>query len=107
MGQVWTWITDGIAHLLGGLKTAAFGIVGKVLSTFGLSLVTFEALLPRLKEFVLSLLSGAPQMALEMLAATGIGEGMSMIFSALTVRLAWKVMIVPTTIAQTIQGGGP
>lgn len=105
MGQVWSWITGGIAHLLGVLKIAAAGIVGKVLGTFGLTMVTFEALLPNLKNFVMGYVSGMPADALNMLGALGIGQAMSMILSALTIRMAWKVFIVPSSVANSLGGG--
>lgn len=105
MGPVWTWITGGIKHLLGAFKLAAAGIVGKVLGTFGLTMVTFEALLPNLQQFVMGYVAGMPADALNMLGALGIGKAMSMILSALTVRMAWKVFIVPTAVANSIGGG--
>jgi len=104
MGQVWEWITGAVAHLLGSLKMAAAGIVGKVLGTFGLTMITFDALLPNLKAFVMGYVSGMPADALNMMGALGIGQAMSMILSALAVRITWKVYIVPTTVANAIGG---
>jgi hypothetical protein len=51
--MIWQWIVDGIARLLVQLKLAAAGIAGRILSTFGLTIVTFEAVLPQLKAFIL------------------------------------------------------
>lgn len=99
MGSVWKWITDGIGFLLGSFKVMAATIVARVLAAFGLSMVTFEALLPNLKAFVLQFVSGMPADMLNFLGAIGLGQAMSMIFSALTVRLAWKVFIVPSSVA--------
>lgn len=106
MNQVWTWIIQGIAHLVSGIKAAAAGIVGKVLATFGLSIVTFEAILPPLKAFMVSMVSGLPAQLLQFLGAIRFGEAVSMILSALAVRMAWKVFIVPTSIANQLPGGG-
>jgi hypothetical protein len=106
MSQVWEWIIGAIARLLEGLKLAAAGIVGRVLSTFGLSMVTFKSVLPSLKSFVLQFTSGIPAEAMNFLGAIGLGEAMSMVFSALTVRLAWKVFIVPTSVANQLPGSG-
>lgn len=105
MSSVWKWIIGGIAHLLAGLRDMAAGIVGKVLGTFGLTLVTFHGLLPSLKAFVMQFVSGLPAQALQFLGAVGIGISMSMILSALTVRLAWKVFIVPKAVADALGGG--
>lgn len=105
MGKVWEWITGGVVFLIAGVKTAAAGIVGKVLTTFGLTMVTFEALLPNLKQFVMGYVSGMPADALNMLGALGIGQAMSMILSALTVRMAYRVFIVPTSVANQMGAG--
>ena len=105
MSQVWVWILGGIARLLIALKLAAAGIVGRVLATFGLTLVSFEALLPQLKAFVQQFTAGLPAEALNFIGAIGLGQAMSMIFSALTVRLAWKVFIIPKSIADGLGGG--
>lgn len=104
---LWKWITDGILHLIIKLKSAAAGIVGKVLGTFGLSMVTFDAVLPNLKAFVMSKVSGMPADALALLGYIGVGEAISMILSALTIRLAWKVFIVPKSVADSLGGATP
>lgn len=105
MSVVWQWILGGIAHLISALKTAIGGIVAKILATFGLTLVSFEAVLPNLKAFVSQHVSGLPAEALNFLGAIGLGQGMSMILSALTVRMAFKVFIVPTAVADQLGGG--
>lgn len=104
--MIWDWIIKGIGHLLVGLKIAAAGIIGRILATFGLTMVTFNALLPQLKAFVLEKASGLPTEAANFLGYLNVGIAMSMIFSALTIRLAWKVFIVPTSVADTLAGGG-
>lgn len=106
MNQVWTWIIGFVARLVGALKLAAAGIVLRVLGTFGLTIISFKAVLPQLKAFVLQYVSGMPAEALNFLGAIGMGQAMSMIFSALTIQLAHKVFIVPKTVADAIQGGG-
>lgn len=106
MGMVTDWIKDGVSHLLGKAKDAAAGIVGKVLATFGLTTVTFEAVLPNLKALILQYMTGIPQSAMQILGYLGIGTAISMVLSALTVRMAWKVFIVPKSIADSLAGGG-
>lgn len=101
---LWQWIFDGIAQLMLSLRNAASGIIGKVLVTFGLSIVTFDSVLPNLKQFVMSKIAGMPADALNVLAYIGVGEAMSMILSALTIRLVWKVWIVPKSVADRLQG---
>lgn len=102
MNPVWTWIIGGIAHLFAKLREVAAGIVGKVLATFGLSIVTFQGLLPSLKSYVMGFVSGMPAQVVQLLGALGVGIAMSMILSALAVRLAWKVFIVPTAVANAL-----
>lgn len=106
MGMVWGWITGGSGHFLALLKIAAASIVGRVLATFGLSLVTFKGILPSLKAFVVQFISGMPADALQFLGAIGLGQAISMVFSALAVRMAWKVFLVPKAVADSLGGGG-
>jgi len=105
--MIWDWIVKGISHLLIGFKVAAAGIFGRVLATFGLTMVTFNALLPNLKAFVLSNVSGLPADWMQLLGYLNVGVAMSMIFSALTVRMAWKMFIIPTSAADALSAGGP
>lgn len=103
--MVWDWILKGIGRLLLGLKIAAAGIIGRILATFGLTMVSFGAVLPSLKAFVIEKSGGLPPEMMSFLGYLNVGVAMSMIFSALTVRLAWKVLIVPTAAVDAFQGG--
>lgn len=105
MSVVWTWIIQGIAHLVAGIKAAAATIVGKVLATFGLTMISLGALLPSLKAFVLQYVNILPAEVIGFLGYLNVGVSMSMIFSALAVRLATKVMIVPTAVANQLGQG--
>ena len=105
MGMTWDWITKGAAHLVGTLKDAAAGIVGKILATFGLTTVSFTAVMPNLKAFVLEHVSGLDGPQMQFLSYLGVGTVMSMILSALTVRMAWKVFIVPKSVADQLGAG--
>lgn len=105
--MVWEWIVKGIFHLLGSLKNALAGMVGKVLATFGLTTVTFTSVLPALKSFVMQYVTVLPPTALEFLSYLGVGNAISMILSALTVRLTWKVFIVPKSVADQMPGASP
>jgi len=102
--MVWEWIIKGIIHLVGAIKNAAAGIVGKVLATFGLTTVTFNAVLPNLKAFVMQYVVQLPASMLDFLSYLGVGTAMTMILSALTVRLTWKVFIVPKAVADQMPG---
>jgi len=102
--MVWEWIAKGVVHLLGSLKNALAGMVGKVLATFGLTTVTFNSVLPALKTFVMQYVVQLPASMLDFLSYLGVGTAMSMILSALTVRLTWKVFIVPKAVADQMPG---
>lgn len=103
--MVWTWIAKAIIHLIGSFKEAAAGIVARVLATFGLTTVTFNAILPNLKQTVMQYVGGLDGPAMQMLSYLGVGTVMSMVLSALTVRLTWKVFIVPKAVADQLGGG--
>jgi hypothetical protein len=105
MGMVADWIKDAVSHLIGSLKEHIGGMFGKLLATFGLTTVTWSAVLPNLKAFVVQQTGGITGPAADMLGYLRLGEAISMILSALTIRLAWKVFIVPKSVADTIGGG--
>ena len=104
--QVWEWIAKGIGYFFGTLKTALGALVARVLGTFGLSLVTFNGILPDLKAFLAGFFDNLPPALLQLASAVGLDAGMSMIISALSVRLAWKVFVVPTSVRDAMQGAG-
>lgn len=104
--MVWNWITNAIGLLFNTWKEAAGALVAHALGFFGLTLISFNALLPQLKAFVLQYVGGLPSWAHDLLGYLGVGIVMSACFSALTIRLSWKVFIVPKAIAQSLQGGG-
>ncbi|MNC83056.1 hypothetical protein D3C75_1368390 [compost metagenome] len=43
--------------------------------------------------------------AMQMLSYLGVGVSFSMILSALTVRMAWKIFIVPKAVADQLGAG--
>lgn len=107
MDSVWEWIEGGISLLLGKFKMMAASIVGKVLGTFGLTMISFDVILPQLKAFVLQYVSGLPGEALNFLGYLGIGQAMSMVFSALTVSWGARMFLVPKSAADALGGGTP
>lgn len=103
---VWGWITGGASVFVSLIKGAVGIMAAKVLATFGLTMISFNVLLPQLKAFVLQYAAALPPEAMNFLGAIGLGKAMSMVFSALTVRMASKVLIVPTSVASQF-GQGP
>lgn len=106
LGQVWTWITKGAAYLMGLFSAAVPSLVTRFLAAYGLTMVSFNAVLPQLKSFVLQYVSALPPEAMNFLGAIGLGKAMSMILSALTVAWAHKTFIVPTSVADQYGVGG-
>lgn len=94
-----------LSHLFKGLKDAAAGIVGKVLSTFGLTMVSFNSVLPQLKSFLAAQVAGLPGWAINLISALGIDVAMTIVISALSVRMAWKVWIIPKSVANQLGAG--
>ena len=94
-----------VSHLFVGLKAAAAGIFGQVLATFGLTMVSFNAVLPQLKSFLQAQVAGLPGWATNLIAALGIDVAATMVLSALATRMAWKVWIIPKSVATQIGVG--
>jgi energy-converting hydrogenase Eha subunit G len=91
-----------VKTLIFHVKAVAASIIGRILSAFGLTLVTFNGVLPTLKSFIMTYVQAVPPRALEIVSALGVDVAMTMILSALTVRLAWKVWIIPKSIADSM-----
>lgn len=106
MSQVWVWIIGLVARVVIAFKAAAYSIVTRVLATFGLTIVSFETVLPQIKAFVMQYVSGLPPETLNFLGAVGLGQAMSMVFSALTIQLSYKTFIVPKAVADALPGQG-
>lgn len=88
-----------LGHMFKRLRLAAAGIVGQVLSTFGLTMVSFNSVLPELKSLLAAQVAGLPGWATNLIGALGIDVAMTIIVSALAVRMAWKVWIIPKSVA--------
>lgn len=99
-------ISGLVGKLFNAFKVGAGAIVGRVLSWFGLSLVSVNALLPSLKSYLLDYASRIPPKAMEFISAIGLDVFMTLILSALSIRLATKVFILPKSVANQLPGGG-
>jgi hypothetical protein len=99
MTAIGDWIARAVAHMFTVFRDGAVFIVGKVLATFGITLVSMNALLPDLKAFLMEYTAALPPAVTEMAAAVGLDVFFTMILSALTVRLAGKIIPMPTSLA--------
>lgn len=105
---------SAIGELIGGVagkvfnvfKLGAASIVSRVLGTFGLTLVSMNTLLPDIKEFIQGYVNQLPPKVLELAAALGVDVFFTMIASALVVKMAFKVFLLPKSVADNLPGGG-
>lgn len=104
INAVWGWITKGTAYFIGALGMAMSTLVGKVLATLGLTMISLDVVLPNLKAFVLQYATGMSPEAMNFLGAIGLGKAISLVFSALSVKFAGKVFFVPTAKVDAIKG---
>jgi Protein of unknown function (DUF2523) len=95
MTKIGLIIDTFVAKAWSVVKFGAAALVARVLGAFGLTLVTFNGLMPEIKAFLSQYVHQLPASALNFIGAIGLDVAMTMIVSALSVRLAWKVFIVP------------
>lgn len=87
-------------------KAGAAAIVTRVLGAFGLTMVSLNSVVPSLKAFLMEYAAMLPAKATAFLSAIAIDVFMTMILSALAIRLAWKVLILPKSVANALPGAG-
>jgi len=79
-----------VAALLGGLINIAATLVGRVLLALGVGVLTFtgfSSTIDYLKGMAVSSLSGLPAEMVSLIAFMGVGEAISIITSAVVVRM--------------------
>jgi hypothetical protein len=79
-----------VASLLGGLINIASTLVGRVLVSLGIAVVTYSGVsvtLEWLRVGAITSFSGLPANVLGIMALLKVGECISMVFSAITVKL--------------------
>ena len=98
-------IIAGIAgKVFNVFKTGAAAIVTRVLGAFGLTMVSLNSVVPSLKAYLMEYANVLPAKATEFLSAVAIDKFMTMVLSALAIRLAWKVLILPKGVASSLPG---
>ena len=103
-----SFIAD-MATAVGRFVFAAFRdgiglLFAKLLGVFGLTTISLSAVLPDLKAFLSDYATALPPIVLEFAAAIGLDVFMTMVISALSIRLASKVFIVPKAVADQLPG---
>lgn len=84
-----------VSHALDGLRNIMASIVGRVLSAFGLALVSFEFIVNELKAYLLTIVAGLPGTILNLISALGLDVAMTIILSALAISLSRRTFLVP------------
>lgn len=82
-----------VAALIGALRQYLPGILGRVLLTFGIALVTNEVALPALKSFVQSYFGGLPSVLLAYAGALAFDKAVTLILSAAVAVRAQRVIL--------------
>ncbi|KAB8191353.1 DUF2523 domain-containing protein [Lysobacter maris] len=105
MTNIREWLIEFSARLFSVFFQGIGGLVARALGAFGLTIVSVRSLLPDLKSFVLGYVNQLPQGPLDFLSAIGFDIAMTMVLSALTIRMAWKILIVPKSVLPQTGGG--
>ena len=97
------WVVELVERFFVRASEVGTTVVSKMLAGFGLTVVTVQSLLPDVKGFVTQYVSALPPQLLDLFFAVKADVAMSMILSALTVKMAWKFFVVPKA---ALPGGG-
>jgi len=79
-------------------------LVAKLLGVFGLTVISMNAVLPDLKSYLSQYANSLPPVVLEFASAVGLDVFMTLVISALSIKLASKVFIVPKSVADNLPG---
>lgn len=90
-----------VGLLVTGFKLAAGSLVGRVMAAVGLTWVNFAYTLPTVKAWLVEKFAGLPPNYREILAASGIDIFMTLVVSAIVVRVGMKTI---TTSLASLQG---
>lgn len=98
-----------VAMLLGGLVQIAGSLAGRVMIALGFGIVQYSGVsvtLTWLRDQALSALTGMPGQLVQLLAFMKVGEAISIIFSALGVRLLLNGLSAGGSISRLVRTGG-
>lgn len=97
-------IMEWVGTLIGGLKVAAGFIGARVMAFFGLSFVTFQYVLPHLKEWLMDRAQLLPPRAVEFIAAIGFDIAIVLVVSAYVAQFGMGVFLVATSKLEEMLG---
>lgn len=87
----WGWLLRFGGWIMGGLLAVAPSLVGKILLALGIGVATYTGIntsLTWLKSSAVSALLGLPPQVVGMLSLMRVGSCISMVFSAILIKLA-------------------
>lgn len=91
----WIW-----AHgkMLIGILISTFaikggGVIGKIMGTLGLTFITYHYVMPEIRTYLGTLLSGLSAEAYNLVTYTNTDKGMTLVLSAGATKLASKLMM--------------
>lgn len=100
--MIWDWIKRGAGLLWQVFFMGIGSIVTRVLGTAGITLVSVNSLLPNLKTFIAGYVTALPSWGQNFLGAVGFDVFVTMILSALSVRFMFRMIPMPTSVAQQL-----
>lgn len=89
------WVIELVERFFVRAGEVGSSVVAKILGSFGLTVVTVRSILPDVKGFVTQYVTALPPQLLDLFFAVKADVAMSMILSALTIKMAWKFFVVP------------
>lgn len=93
--------------LIAGLKLAAGFIVARVMVALGLSFVTFQAVMPDIKAFIVGKTAGLDPRVIEFFGYVGFDVAITLVVSALVAQIGMRAFLAMTSQVQGwIQGAG-
>lgn len=91
MFDLWGILKNLVSYFFDIGRTLSSGIVGRMLLTLGIGAATYTFLLPELVAFLQQYLNSMSQGMIDLLGALHIDKALTMIFSALGVKMGTRV----------------
>ncbi|HEY4583748.1 MAG TPA: DUF2523 family protein [Lysobacter sp.] len=100
--MIWSWIRRGVGYAWDVFFGGIGRIGAKVLSTYGVSLVSVNSLLPPIKAYIVQYANALPPKASQLLGALGFDVFVTIILSAVCVAYGSRLIPMPTSAAKAM-----
>jgi len=94
MFDLWDILKNVVGFFFDALRGLAAGLVGRIMLTLGIGLATYTAVLPELVSFLQTYLNSMSPSMVELLGALKVDVALTMLFSALGVKLGTRVQAI-------------